>query len=121
MKMNKKFSITLFVAMFSFFIIGFGGAATAQAAGKCLEIASIDLTAVELVGCRIDSAYLAANPELMTSYRFVVADSSATDQPVSVAIEILHNNYYKSLQVAQTDLEIKILRNNYYKSLQVVK
>ena len=37
MKMNKKLSLILVAAMFSLLIIGFGGAATADAAGKCAE------------------------------------------------------------------------------------
>lgn len=35
--MMKKFSITLLVAIFSLLIIGFGGAAKAEAAGECTE------------------------------------------------------------------------------------
>jgi hypothetical protein len=83
---------------------------TAEAAGKCLEIASIDMKTVEFDNCLSDSAYLAANPELMVvrhfagvveneevtgsayfaenpelmaSRRFVVANRSTTVEPVS--------------------------------------
>lgn len=35
--MKKKFSITLLVAMFSLFIIGFGGASKVEAVGECAE------------------------------------------------------------------------------------
>jgi hypothetical protein len=82
-KMKKNFSITLLVAMFSLLIIGFGATATAEAAGNCLEIAATDMMAVEFVTCLSDSAYQAANPELMASHRFVVADGSAPTGPVS--------------------------------------
>ena len=166
--MNKKLSITLLVAMFSLLIFGFGGAASAEAAGKCetllvnvsasestaftncraleadtarytglaafytnetsnvqrafeadaarytglaafytakaagtcLGIGSTAMTtAAELVNCLSDSTYQAANPELMASHRFVVADGSATSQPVSVDVEFqqnlaLHPNYF---------------------------
>jgi hypothetical protein len=151
MKMNMKFSLILVAAMFSLLIIGFGGAAPAQAAGNCAEtlllnvsasestaftdcralqadaarytglaafytnetnnvqrtveadaarytglaafyttaaagtclgIGSTDMTAAELVTCLSDSAYGAANPELMISHRFVVVDGGATTEPV---------------------------------------
>ena len=47
MKMNKKLSLTLLVAMFSLLIIGFGGAATAQAAGNCAETLLTNVSASE--------------------------------------------------------------------------
>lgn len=138
----KKFSITLLVAMFSLFIIGFGGAATAAAAGECAEtqLANGASESTAVTNCRAyeadaaryaalqafytsdannvqrafeadaarytamaafytseainvqrafkaDSSYQAANPELMTSHRFVVADGSATAASAPGAIE----------------------------------
>jgi hypothetical protein len=47
MKMNKKFSLILLVAMFSLFIIGFSGAATVEAAGNCAETLLINVSASE--------------------------------------------------------------------------
>ena len=47
MKINKKFSITLLIAMFSLLIIGFGGAATVEAAGNCAETLLINVSTSE--------------------------------------------------------------------------
>jgi len=174
MKMNKKLSLTLLVAMFSLLIIGFGGAATAQAAGNCAEtlLANGASESTAFTNCRAyeadaarynaiaafyanekthaqrafeanvarytglaafytnetsnvqrafeadaarytglaafytnetnvqrafeadsDSAYLAANPELMASHRFVVVDRATQTDPAAepVDIEVLQN------------------------------
>ena len=87
--MKKNFSLTLLVALFSLLIIGFGATATAEAAGNCLEIPATDMMAVEFVTCLSDSAYQAANPELMAGYRFDIAGDSAPTGPV--AIEFLQS------------------------------
>jgi hypothetical protein len=202
MKMNMKFSLILVAAMFSLLIIGFGGAAPAQAAGNCAEtlllnvsasestaftdcralqadaarytglaasytnetnnvqrtveadaarytglalfytaaaagtclgIGTTEMMAAEFVNCRLDSAYQAANPELMVSHRFVVADRSATAVPVSVDIEDLVGNMFldniEEFRATQTDpayntvepVDIEVLRNNYYNSLRVAQ
>lgn len=67
----------------------------------CLGIASINLTDAELVNCQSDSAYQAANPELMAHRRFVVADASAASQPISVDIETRNHNHYDNLWTAR--------------------
>jgi hypothetical protein len=128
MKMDKKLSITLLITMFSLFIIGFGGAATAEAAGNCADTLLVNVSASEstaFTNCRAfeaDAARYTGLAAFYTNetnnvqrafeadaarytglaafYTFVVADGSAASQPVSVDIEVLRNNYY-NIQAAR--------------------
>jgi hypothetical protein len=158
----KKYSNTLLIAMFSLLIIGFGGAATAAAAGECAEtqLANGASESTAVTNCRAyeanaaryaavqafytseannverafkadaarytdlaafytgeannverafkaDSSYQAANPELMTSHRFVVASGSAPAAPAPVDTQVARSRFLTNIEelgATQTDL-----------------
>jgi hypothetical protein len=172
----KRFSITLLIATFSLLIIGFGGAATAAAAGECAETqlangasestavtncrayeadaaryaaiaasytnetnnvqrafeadaarytglaalytadeiaanclgaGSTGMTTAALVSCMSDSVYQAANPELMTSHRFVVANGRAPAAPAPGDTQVARSRFLTNIEelgATQTDL-----------------
>jgi hypothetical protein len=125
MKMDKKLSITLLITMFSLFIIGFGGAATAEAAGNCADTLLVNVSASEstaFTNCRAFEADAARYTGLAAFYTFVVADGSAASQPVSVDIEVLRNNYYNIQAARHGDsaaepVDIQVRNHNYYDNL----
>jgi hypothetical protein len=80
---------------------------TAATAGNCLGIASTGMTSMELVNCLSDSAYQAANPELMASRRFVGVDGSVASQPVYVDSEVRSNNFlYNNEEIGATHADL---------------